>query len=248
MATYDTLERSIETCVVHPDELSACDRHSMWELFSSYYENVERQLFEADLAGKDRAFLLKAADEIVGFSTASVSDFPIGDQSARVVFSGDTIVDKPYWGELQLAKAWLAEMGRMSREEPASKFYWFLIVKGHRTYRYLPAFAHKYVPQTGSAEVDFELLALRDALAKDRFGDCFDTGTGVIRFSRSRGNLMPDWAEPSAREMNLQEVQFFLHANPGFREGDELACLCSLAPENMKPLARRWYDAGRNAA
>lgn len=55
--------------------------------------------------------LLEADDRIVGFTTASVSDFPFGGLTAKVIFSGDTIVDQPFWDEQQLACAWLGETG-----------------------------------------------------------------------------------------------------------------------------------------
>ena len=214
----------------------------MFALFARYYANVSPDGFEADLRAKDTVLLLERGDALAGFTTAAFTRRKIGGRELVEVFSGDTVVDHAHWGEQVLGRAWLELVGRAARRFAPLPLYWLLIVKGHRTYRYLPAFAQDYVP-SGDTD-DGELVALRDALAAERFGDAFDPASGVVRFDAPRGNLAAEWAEPSAREMRLAEVRRFLAANPGFRQGDELACLCSLARANMKPRAQRWYDSG----
>ena len=248
MTVTESRHQQLAVRIVHPTNLLGFERHQMWGLFSRYYENVDREMFDIDLADKDLAFLLEVGNDVVGFTTASFCEVLNQGKTTKVIFSGDTIVDQPYWGEFHIAKAWLGEMGRLYQLDPMTDHYWFLIVKGHRTFRYLPIFAHDYVPNGKCSRNSESLLELRNFLALDRFGEYFNASTGIIRFSQPRGNLQADWAEPSARELKFPEVQFFLQANPDFREGDELACLCSLSPKNMKPLARRWFDAGRNAA
>ena len=244
MADACTLPPGLKDRVVRPGELGSQCRDAMFALFAQYYANVTRTMFEADLDAKDLVILLDGDSGIAGFSTASWEDCLIGGRPVTVVFSGDTIVDRAHWGEQALAKAWLREMGRLSRACGGSELVWLLIVKGHRTYRYLPAFARRFVPARSPAGDDTDLLGMRNALAHQRFGGSFDPATGIVRFASPRGNLDPAWAEPSERERQLPDVRFFLEANPGFRSGDELACLCSLARENMKPLAQRWFDAG----
>lgn len=218
----------------------------MYALFARHYRNVRRANFLRDLEAKDHVLLLCDGDSLVGFTTAEVSPFDFEGRETIVVFSGDTIVDPAYWGEQELARAWLGLVGRLSRQWPDREMHWFLIVKGHRTYRYLPAFALRYVPMPGG-EDDRRLVALRNALARDRFGAAFDEATGIIRFDQARDSLSLALADPSERERALSEVRFFMAANPGYRSGDELACLCSLSPDNMRPRARRWFEAGRDA-
>ena len=219
-------------------------RAEMFGLFSRYYDHVPQAQFEQDLASKQFVIVLERAGEVVGFTSASVSDHRFEGDDVRVVFSGDTVVDHRHWGQQALAQAWLSEIGRLSRQVDSARIYWFLIVKGHRTYRYLPAFALYYVPRAGTEGEG--LLRLRDTLATEKFGGLYDPSTGVARFERSRGQLRSQWAEPSERELLLPEVAFFLKANPGFRNGDELACLAEISRGNMRPLARRWFDQGAN--
>ena len=218
-------------------------RTEMFRLMQRYYANVCAARFAEDLAAKTCALVLRDRHGLAGFTTLRVFDFEHGGRTRRIVFSGDTIVDHRHWGEQELARCWLGEIGRITRAGPDVPLYWFLIVKGHRTYRYLPAFARDYVPRAEQRGGDAALVAMRNALAAHLYPGAFDAQTGLIRFAEARGNLQADWSEPSAREAALPDVAYFLSANPGYRSGDELACLCSLARGNMRPRAQRWFDA-----
>jgi hypothetical protein len=81
-------------------------------------------------------------------------------------------------------------------------------------------------------------------LAEERFGDAFDAQSGLIRYPESHGHLTEDCAEANEREAAREDVSFFLRRNPGYRSGHELVCLCELARENLRPLARRLFDGG----
>lgn len=233
----------LEVVVVSPTDLSDASRAGLFDLFARHYRDVTRQGFEADLANKDVAIILHHAGTPVGFTTLSFSMMALETRVIAVVFSGDTIVDPAFWGEQTLARVWLEQIGRFAASRRDVEVYWFLIVKGHRTYRYLPAFALDYVPQASGADRQ-ELVTTRNAIAAARFGENFDPASGIIRFPSPRGRLAEALADPAPRELANPHVQFFLAANPGFRRGDELACLCALAPENMRPRARRWFAHG----
>src|SRR5690606_30558377 len=99
--------------------------------------------------------------------------------AVRVLFSGDTVVERTDWGSPALAVEWLRFAGTIARAG-ATPLYWLLIVKGHRTYRFLPAFARRYVPHHELAESPDE-RALLSALACEKFGAHFDAATGVVR-------------------------------------------------------------------
>lgn len=215
----------------------------MFDLFARHYRDVDRPHFDTDLAAKDSAILLRAGDRVAGFTTLAFSTIDVAARRVAVVFSGDTIVDPAFWGEQVLARVWLEQIGRFAARQQARDVYWFLIVKGHRTYRYLPTFAREYVPAAGRGD-RYDLIALRNAIAARQFGDAFDPASGIIRFSEPRGRLGPALAEPLPRELRNPHVRFFLEANPGYRRGDELACLCALTPENMRPRARTWFAHG----
>lgn len=215
----------------------------LFGLFSEYYADVAAEAFQADLRAKDFVVVLETAGRVAGFSTARLFPFDWQGERIDVLFSGDTIVARQFWGEQELARAWLRQVGRLARAAGGRRMVWFLICKGHRTYRYMPVFARAYVPAP-EGPVDPGLVALRDAIATEMFGARFDPVSGTIRFAQPRGRLREEIAEPSGRELQLPEVAWFLAANPGYRNGDELACLCDLSPDNMRPRARRWFDEG----
>jgi hypothetical protein len=81
-------------------------------------------------------------------------------------------------------------------------------------------------------------------LARERFGEAFDDASGVVRFPESRGHLAEPFAEANEREAEREDVSFFLRRNSGYRNGDELVCLCELSLENLRPLARRLFAGG----
>ncbi len=220
------------------------DRFRLFDLFRRYYEDVTEARFAADLAGKDEILVVQDAErEIVGFSTLALEEVEVGGERLRVLFSGDTIVDRRHWGSQVLTRAWIRHIGKLWAEAPTTPLYWLLIVKGHRTYRYLPTFALRFVPEPRGLD-DPDLLRLREELAGRRFGDAYDPATGVVHFPEPCGRLAPEWAEVELHHARRREVAFFLARNPGWRAGDELVCLCAVAPENMRAHARRLFDEG----
>lgn len=219
----------------------------MYALFARHYAATERERFEADLAAKDHVVLLHdPAGHLQGFSTLAVYPMDIDGRLLRIVFSGDTIIDPESWGSQAFAFAWIRLVGRIAAEAPGVPLYWLLIVKGHRTYRYLSTFGVRFVPDWRAPD-DTELDALKTAIAARIFKDAFDPATGIVSHQRSQGHLAPGLAEPNAREKARDDVSFFMRRNPGYRDGDELVCLCPLSPDNMRPLTLRVYQQGFGA-
>ena len=161
-------------------------------------------------------------------------------RNLRVIYSGDTIIDPAHWGSSALAFEWLRFAGCIRREQPELPLYWLLIVKGHRTYRFLSTFARDYAPHHGARNTS-DRLELLNALAAEKFGDDYDPATGIVRFASPCGRLNDDLADVPVRHRRLPAVQYFLERNPGYRNGDELVCICELAAENLRPLALRVF-------
>src|SRR5262245_5926082 len=99
---------SLEARVISETELSCDQREAMFTLMMRHYDNVHRDVFEADLAEKDWVILLEDTtdDSLQGFSTQVLLDADVADRHVRVLFSGDTIVDNEHWGSSALAVAW----------------------------------------------------------------------------------------------------------------------------------------------
>lgn len=216
----------------------------MFDLYGTYYGATSRTLFEADLRDKDFVVLLRDEDDaIAGFSTLALLDVGTGSDRLRAIYSGDTIIDRAHWGTQALAFTWLRFAGAIKGQVPACPLYWFLIVKGHRTYRYLSAFAVEFYPHW-QVPTPRWARSVMNGLARQRFADAYDVGRGVVSFPKSRGHLKPQWATVEPAELIRPDVSFFLRCNPGYTRGDELVCLTELSSANLRPLARRVFDQG----
>jgi len=154
------------------DRVAALDERSvgaMYELYDRYYDATSRPLFEADLGNKDYVVMLReTSGALAGFSTLAVLEAEIAGRRLRAIYSGDTIIDHAHWGTQALAFTWIRFAGSIKAMEPDLPLYWFLIVKGHRTYRYLSAFSIRFYPHWQAPTPD-AAREIMDALARQRF-------------------------------------------------------------------------------
>lgn len=244
MSRYSDRSRALKASVIGARRLTPLVRDEMYALFARHYVATSRPQFDDDLAAKDHVVVLHdAAGRLRGFSTLAVSTMTLTGRVVRIVFSGDTIIDPQSWGSPEFAFAWLRAVGRLAAEKPELPLYWLLIVKGHRTYRFMPAFGLRFVPDWRQPD-DASLTALKDEIAQRYFGSAYDPSTGIVACDTSRGYLAPELAIPSDRERARADVRFFLERNPGYTKGDELVCLCALQVENMRPLTQRLFLQG----
>ena len=220
-------------------DLSPLEKDRMFSLMDEHYCNVTRQIFERDLSEKQYVILLECMDtsEIAGFSTQMTYPFQFCGESCLILYSGDTIISRRQWGSLELPKAFGELMLSLIREHPDKKLFWFLITKGVRTYKFLPVFYKDFYPRY-DREPDAELKALADALAADKFGQSYDRESGIVRVNGPGQPLKKEY-EPEAGKRGNPHIDFFYLSNPGYRKGDELACIAELSLNNINPFIRR---------
>jgi hypothetical protein len=126
--------------------------------------------------------------------------------------------------------------------DPASNWYWFMVCKGFRTYRYFPVHFHRFWPSPDAPLPLFEKQVL-DTLATIRFGRHYDPETCVItcpsdyRLKPGVGDILPE-------KSKNRFVHFFDVSNPGWVNGAELACITPIRLDNIKPALRRFLPAG----
>ena len=77
-----------------------------------------------------------------------------------------------------------------------------------------------------------------DQMGQFKFGDEYDAAHGVIRFHQA-SPLQSGVAEITPQRLKDPHVSFFINANPGHVDGDELACLAELSRANLTPAGRR---------
>lgn len=232
---------------VKPAQLSDQSISDMYEIYQTYYDCVQLELFTADLADKSNVLIIYDGAHMVGFSTLLHYQIDFQSQNLNILFSGDTIMHQAYWGNPILAYAWLRYAGMLKARQPHLPLYWFIIVKGHRTYRYLPVFSQHFYPNCHQATPPFE-QALMDKLAIEKFGANYLQSQGIIHYPKSHGQLKKRWASIPEKLLKRPDMAFFQHKNPHYNQGDELVCLCELSLENLKPLSARLFEQGMSQA
>lgn len=218
--------------------LTGTERDEMFALMAGHYGGVARAVFDSDLARKDEVILLHdEAGAIRGFTTCAWN--PCGEmEQGDVIFSGDTVIHRDCWGTQELVKGFCRLAGERQRRS-GRKLYWFLISKGHRTYRYLPLFARRFHPHPESHEPILERFA--GEIAGKMFGAAWRAEEGVIRFGESAGHLREEL--DAMRDAN-RWVDFFKERNPGYLRGDELVCLTEMSEGNLRRGARAAFLEG----
>ena len=230
-------EKLTTTRATPRSELRGADLREMRELLESCFDGVTEAQFERDLSEKDWVLRLWREGRLAGFSTLAAGGCRVAGRRINVVYSGDTIVAPEAWGTPELAKGWIGLVRAVLAAMPARPAYWLLLSSGFRTYRFLPVFWREFWPRF-DVETPERLKALRDELAGMRFGAAYDRAGGLVRFARPqrlRGRLAD---VPQGRERDAH-VAFFLKANPGHANGDELVCLTELGDHNLTAAGRR---------
>lgn len=234
--------------IVPTSALSKDSINAMYALYEKYYESTNLDIFQRDLSHKNTVLqIYNALNELVGFTTILNYGLSYQSQELQIIYSGDTIMAESVWGNPILAFAWLKYAGSIKACFPTQPLYWFIVVKGHRTYRYLPIFSKAFYPHYQFNTPAWE-QGLLNYLANKHFAEYYDPDKGIVHFPQSQGHLRQ---AISAIPQNLQhrkEIQFFLEKNPQYTLGDELVCLCKLDEANLKPLSKRLFNQGFSQA
>jgi len=216
----------------------------MYALYSQFYDATSKAAFEQDLNNKTHALLLKDSDNnIQGFTSVARYFHTHRGNKCQIVYSGDTIIHKDFWGEQTLPESWIELTGKFKSEHLSLPLYWFLIVKGYRTYRYLSIFSRQYYPSYRE-KTPHDIQELLNQLASDKFPEHYQPLSGLIQFPQSRGHLGASVSDIPANVLKRKEVQFFLKRNPAYADGDELACVTELCAANLSRRARLYFEKG----
>lgn len=227
--------------VVERNTLVDHDKQAMYNLYRQYYDASDFSMFSQDMDEKDYVILMRDhSGKLCGFSTLMLIRFEHDHIPRLALFSGDTVIHHEHWGTQTLSLAWCRLAGLIKSEHPDIPLYWFLIVKGYRTYRYLPLFAKRFYP-TWRHETPPDVQSMMDHLANLKFSNHYIKDKGIIRFEQSRGHLSGQWADIPDHIRNKPDVQYFLEKNSGYINGDELVCFTELTDSNLRSHALRAF-------
>ncbi len=224
--------------------LSATETGAMFALLDAYFSGASRERFAADLAEKESVILLTDPAGILrGFSTLMRFAGEVDGVPYVAFFSGDTIIEPDFWGDTVLPRLWARTVFSLAAAVRDRRVWWLLISSGYKTYRFLPVFFRNFYPAV-DRPLPAELRTLRDAVAGRKFPDEYDPASGVVRL-RYPAPLRPGVAELTVGRLRDPHVAFFAAVNPGWRDGDELACLTEIDRANLTAAGRRMLGEGR---
>jgi len=211
---------------------------NMYSLMSMYYDNVQKARFYMDIKSKDKVLILFDEENTIrGFTGIKTYDFNVEGVPVRLMFSGDTIIHKSYWGELQLPKLWINMVWSMKDEN--KKNYWLLISKGYKTYRFLPVCFYNFFPRFDAVTPEF-VKRVMDTFGSSAYPMEYDPSTGIIHMQGKKDYLKKGVSDVTEHRLEDPHIDFFMRVNPGQAVGDELVCITELVIENIKPLGRRF--------
>jgi hypothetical protein len=218
----------LQPTIVPVTELSGATTDAMFALFGRYYERADEARFRRDLGNKQVAIVLRDEDgELGGFSTLRVLEPHETSRPCRILYSGDTVVDKRFWGNKALQRGFTRFMFRERFRHPVTPLYWLLTTKGYRTYLLLARYFSDAYPRHDrpTPAVVSELMSHIGHL---RYGEHYDDLAGVIRHGGALDRLKPGVADIHAADLAEPHIKFFAQANPGHQNGDELLCLARI--------------------
>jgi len=232
--------------ILNTTEVSEGQKKRMFEILCTYFDNVSFSLFLSDL--KDKNWVIVLSDscdgKIQGFSTQKLIYTQVEKVSVRALFSGDTIIDKKFWGGSELVKKWFDLVIPMVENKKEEKFYWFLISMGYKTYRFLPVYFKNFYPCFDKDIPKFE-KKVRDKLGELKYPGEYDKDSGVINFQKKAACLKKNFADIPVKRLNNPHIRNFLERNPLYGQGNELVCLAELSYDNFKPIVYKMISKDR---
>lgn len=223
------------------DDLSDSQNERMYVLLNRCFMDVRREIFDADLRGKDRVVLLYEADELAGFSTFTLRpSVDIENRAASILCSGDTIIDPQYWGSSALGRTLIQSAWDLHRQSRRASFWWLLITSGPRTWGVLPTFFREFHPHPSKPE-NPELAVWTRRLCEERWPGRLGPGTDLIRLLHPQ-RLRPPLDTLPVSRMENPGVRWYVETNPGWFQGDELPSLVHIDPSNLTRAGWRYLS------
>ena len=231
----------LSSCVVDVKEINETILDRMYKLMCSAYHGTSRDKITKDLSNKQYVLLLSDENKILqGFTTMQIFDSIFRNKTVKIIYSGDTIINKEARGDLELMRAWWKFACSIQNKFPQQDIYWMLISKGWRTYKFFPLFFKEFYPSK-EMKTPQEFQDFIDRLGTFKFPDEYQNGIVIPKFPDfliDAQNDVPFYKQDDA------DIQFFLKQNPGFIKGNELVCVTHLSPDNLTKTGVRLLNGG----
>lgn len=218
----------LKASVISIKGLNLPEKSRMFNIYSKYYENADREKFEKDLFNKDKVIVLRSQSDskIQGFSTLKHVNLILkSGKKVRGIFSGDTIIEKEFWGDKALNLAFSFYLLKEKYKRPFEPLYWFLISKGFKTYLLLANNFPEYYPNP-EVKTPREMEDVMDEFSMQNYPDAYNSKTKTLCFGNNYDSLKKSVAPINDELLSrYHKIKFFLEKNPNWERGEELVCL-----------------------
>lgn len=223
------MRKELRAVTVKVKNIKRDEIHRMYDLFSEYYDNHSIQSFEKDLFEKNHVILLKDKHDhsLQGFSTLLRVPLKKSEKNVIGVYSGDTVINKEYWGSSALGIEFLKYLWKLKVKRPGTPVYWFLISKGYKTYLLMAKNFKTYFPRFDMATPP-EYKQLMNEFYKKKFGEHYQSEADIISYQGKSCALKEHVADICPTDLREPRIAFFQEKNPGWQEGHELTCIAKM--------------------
>ncbi|MCP4135039.1 MAG: hypothetical protein GY754_28955 [bacterium] len=227
------LRKGIKEGFVPIEKVTDTDIEEMHRLFVKYYENTAFDIFARDMRKKDgiMCFRKKVDNSIIGFSTIMRMNMRCKGKRVDGVFSGDTVLEKEYWGSGIIQISFIRYVILQKLRNPFVPFYWFLISKGYKTYLLLANnFLNHYPRCEGrGGRKNRRMKDVVEAYCDYLYPGYLDKEDGLLKFGDDYQKLKTHVAEITDKlKEEFPKIAYFEELNPTWREGTELPCIGKL--------------------
>lgn len=239
-------------------KITTLDIFQMYSIYSQYYKATKWKIFLNDLSKKSGAFLIRRKEDkmIVGFSTITSYKLEVNNKSAVGIFSGDTIIDRRYWGTRTLQFAFYRYILTKKLLHPTKTVYWLLISKGFKTYLLLANNFYKFYPHPDNKYQ--EMSGIVDNYCQQIFPEYYNADRRILDFGDNYQSLKEGVADiDEAMIKNNKKISFFEERNPDWRKGTELPCVGAIDWSSLmkyvgrylkKPVSKGFIESQRKMA
>jgi hypothetical protein len=234
----------VKGSIARLSSLDTATRQRMYALFSTQFDGVSIEAFLKDLEEKNWVLLIHDdAGNLICFSSMLVFETRVTGRDYFFLYSGDTVVDKSTWSNSALSYYWMGAADWLRRLYKKDRIYWFLMVSGYRTYRFLPVYSELFFPRYDMPTPD-DIQTVMHTIANQRFGSQYDPATGIVRL-KVPAILKNGYSGIPDNRMRDPHIAFFAQRNPGHLQGDELVCFSALSEDTMTRLGKRMWRKGQ---
>ncbi|MEM8594432.1 MAG: hypothetical protein AAGF06_06415 [Pseudomonadota bacterium] len=151
---------------------------------------------------------------MVGFSTLNIYKFNSDNGKSRLgLFSGDTIVEKEYWGKsFALQASFVKYCLKFLIKNPFAEKYWLLISKGYKMYMLL---AKKFVDYYPHPHRNEQMKPMIKDYCETLFPGYYNESQGILYFGDNYQSLKGGVAEiDDGLKSANSRISFFDEKNP----------------------------------